>query len=168
MNIFTTSKCPIESAIALPTNLVNKMQIESAQLLCTAHYVLDSVQKPYKPTHVNHPCAVFTRTSKANYIWLYEHFRALCGEYTYRTGKVHKTSELLETLSVPPVNASDKELSIDFMCMPDEYKKTLDVHKNYQLYLIAKFKEWTVRTDKRQIHVSWTNRNSPKWWIEAN
>ena len=86
----------------------------------------------------------------------------------HRTGKVHKTSELLETLSAPPMNAPNKELCIDFMCMGDEYKKTLDVHRNYQLYLIAKFKDWAVRTDKRQIHVSWTNRNPPKWWIEVN
>lgn len=168
MNIFTTSKCPVESAISLCDTLCTKMVLESAQLLCTAHYVLDGIQKPYKPTHINHPCSIFTRTSKANYMWLYEHFRALCEEYEYRTGKVHKTSELLETLSVPPVNAPDKDLSIDFLCIPDEYKQTLDIHRNYQLYLISKLKGWAVRTDKRQIHVSWTNRNPPKWWIEVN
>ena len=41
MNIFMTSMCPRKSAEALPRVLCTKMILESAQLLCTAHRVID-------------------------------------------------------------------------------------------------------------------------------
>ena len=164
MNIFCVYECPVESAKALPDNLTNKMILESAQMLCTAHTVLDGVQKKYKPTHSNHPCSVFVRQSKENYNWLYRHFQSLCDEYSYRTGKVHATSSLLEELKTAPKNISNNPLSIDFMCMPDEYKKTLDVQKNYRLYLAYKIKDWAERKDKRPIVAKWTKRNKPEFY----
>ncbi|MNY27080.1 hypothetical protein D3C86_1609670 [compost metagenome] len=127
MNIFCTSSCPIQSAQDLSNNLVVKMILESAQMLSTAHYILDGSQVGYKPTHVNHPCSIFSRSGDENYQWLWQHFNALCGEYTHRTGKVHKTGSLLETLKTPPKNITKRPLSIDFLCMPDDCKKTLDV-----------------------------------------
>lgn len=164
MNIFTSYECPVKSAQALPDNLCTKMVLESAQMLCTAHYVLDGVQKKYKPSHMNHPCSIFVRESEENYNWLYSHFVALCDEYSFRTGRVHATSSLLEELKTAPKNISNRPLSIDFMCMPDEYKKTLCVHKNYQIYLANKIKDWEQRTDKRPIVAKWTKRNKPSWY----
>jgi hypothetical protein len=165
MNIFITSKCPIESAQALANIHVNKMICESLQLLCTAHSVLDGTVKVFKPTHQNHPCSIFTRKSSGNYEWLYKHFKALCDEYTFRTGKVHKCAEHLEDVATPPLNISQGELDFDFMCMDDDCKKTLDVHKNYRYYLSKKYSEWQTRVDKRPIVATWTNRNKPDWIV---
>lgn len=164
MNIFTTSECPIESAQTLPDNLCIKMILESAQMLCTAHFILDGVQKQYKPSHVNHPCSIFVRKSDENYNWLYQHFVALCEEYSYRTGKVHASSSLMESLKTPPKNIDKKPLSIDFMCMDDKYKKTLCVHKNYRVYLAHKIRDWAERNDKRPIVAKWTGRNKPSFY----
>lgn len=164
MNIFASYECPIKSAKAMCDQHVIKQVLESAQMLCTAHKVLDGVDKKYKATHQNHPCNIFIRQSKENYNWLYRHFQALCEEYSYRTGKVHATSSLLEELETAPKNISNNQFSIDFMCMPDEYKKTLDVHKNYRIYLAHKIKDWAERTDKRPIVAKWSKRDKPEWY----
>lgn len=96
MNIFCTSDCPIQSAKYLDNSRCIKMCLESAQLLSTAlrvnGYKGDDV---YKIAHLNHPSSRWCRTTQGNYKWLLEHFRALCEEYTRRTGKIHASSKLL-------------------------------------------------------------------------
>lgn len=164
MNIFVSSSCPIQSAHNLPNILVNKMIVESAQILSTAHHVLDGVQVGYKPTHQNHPSSLWTRSTSANYQWLYAHFKALCSEYTFRTGKIHKTSELLSVLDKLPCNIKKAELEPFAMCMPDEYKRLgiFDQTKAYQEYLRVKFASWACR--ERPIKVEWSNRKQPEWY----
>lgn len=163
MNIFVSDQCPIKSAHNLPNILVNKMIIESAQMLSTAHHSLDDIQVGYKPTHHNHPSAVWCRSTSANYQWLYAHFKALCSEYTFRTGKIHKTSELLSVLDKLPCNIKKAELEPFAMCMDDEYKRLgiFDQTVAYREYLKAKFAEWGCR--EKPISVSWGLRNQPEW-----
>lgn len=164
MNIFITSACPIRSAQDHVNAHLLKQILESAQLLSTAHVILDGKQVAYKATHQNHPSAVWCRQSKANYLWLFEHFKALCDEYEYRTGKVHKSVEHLETLSKTPVSIDDKPLSEFVFVGPDEFRmKSLTcVHGAYKLYLKSKYQDWQVRTNKRQMPVSCGKRNQPE------
>ena len=93
-----------------------KMILESAQLLCTAHWINKyagyiprkitseewekvRVQKtndprdfPYLPTMYNHPCSIWVRESLDNYEWLYKLADELNKEYGYRYGgKSHKS-----------------------------------------------------------------------------
>jgi len=85
---------------------VVKMILEYAQLLSTAHRVLDGILSTgisvsgrkrtvyvladnldavlYSATHVNHPSAIWVRQSDKNYDWLFGLFQALMDEYTYR------------------------------------------------------------------------------------
>ena len=165
MNIFATDECPIKSAKALPCILLRKMIVESCQILCTAHFICDGVIKSYKPTHQNHPVSIWTRKSTGNYNWLYQHYVALCSEFSTRNGKPHASMALLKELKTAPKNSTNKPVDIDFMCMPVECKKTIDVHKNYRYYLNQKYKDWATRTDKKQIHVTWTNAVKPDWVI---
>jgi hypothetical protein len=108
MNIFFLDKSPIVSARAMTNKHVVKMILETAQLLSTAHHVLDDTinhDHLYKKTHVNHPSAVWVRESHENYLWTYKHFLALCKEYTKRYGKVHATEiKLKNDLAVLPLN----------------------------------------------------------------
>jgi hypothetical protein len=86
---------------------VVKMILETAQLLSTAHHILDGEEAPddiYKSTHRNHPSAVWARSNIANYKWLYLHYLALLDEYTFRYGKNHKSGDLQNILSSPPKN----------------------------------------------------------------
>ena len=41
MNIFYFDECPVKSAEAQPDKMLVKMPLETAQMLCTAHRVLD-------------------------------------------------------------------------------------------------------------------------------
>lgn len=165
MNIFITSACPVESAKDHCNVHVYKQIVESCQLLSGAHFKLDGKQVGMKPTHLNHPSAVWTQASKANYLWLFEHFKALCDEYEYRAGKVHKSVEHIKTLSKTPVSIDDKPLSDFVFVGPDEFRmKSLTcVHGAYKLYLKSKYQDWQVRTNKRQMPVSWGKRSVPEW-----
>ncbi len=154
MNIFCTSDCPIESAQFLDDKRCIKMCLETAQLLSSALRLCGhSGEGLYKITHKNHPSNVWARTTQGNYKWLLEHFRALCNEYTRRTGKTHASSKLLPIfergVSLIPVgermpfsnNARNLTKGVDFT-----HEK--DTIKAYQLYLSERWE-----SDKRE----------PKW-----
>ena len=93
-----------------------KMILESAQLLCTAHWISEYVghiprkltseewnevkkhktiePRPfaYLPTMHNHPCSIWVRESLDNYEWLWQLADALNEEYGFRYGgKSHKS-----------------------------------------------------------------------------
>lgn len=151
MNIFVLSDLPSEAAEYHCNKHVVKMILESAQMLCTAHWlshlhvrkkqmsdfkrVRDSQawlkqvvpvpdQPPWKMTHINHPCSVWTRESTANYVWHSQLGLALCDEYTRRYGKVHKSTEVQLWLSqnIPTLPSS---LKTDHpQCVPDDCKTT--------------------------------------------
>ena len=161
MNIFVTHEDPRISAINLDDKRVVKMVLESAQMLCTAlHEHGASHLAKYKPTHKNHPSNVWCRETRLNYGWLLMHFKALADEYTYRTGKVHKSyrelySDLVKGANYIPYGkltpyancAARKDMNID-------YKHITDVPKAYKLYLADR---WA--TDK--LIPKWTKRTRP-------
>jgi hypothetical protein len=165
MNIFATSQCPIQCAQEMTNVHVVKMILESAQLLSTAHFVLDGAQVGYKPTHQNHPCAIWARETSANYNWLYRHLTALCNEFTFRTGKTHKTSEQLWALADFPLQIKIGTLTPFALCMPEEFARLglFDQTLAYQGYLNVKFAEW--RSRDKPIKVEWTNRPTPSWAV---
>ena len=78
---------------------VVKMMCEYAQLMSTAHRVLDGDSDVlYKASHVNHPSNLWVRASIHHYIWLYRMWAALSDEYTKRYGKVHASWDKLGTI----------------------------------------------------------------------
>lgn len=139
MNIFVTSKCPVECAKNLDTKRVIKMILETGQMLSTAINE-NGGNAPYKSTHKHHPANVWARTSRSNFEWLHDHFIALCLEYTKRRGKVHKTQSIADDLwnlrhhipegaQTPFVNcAANAEKGCN-------YKHISDVHEAYRMYL---------------------------------
>lgn len=163
MNIFATSQCPVQSAKDHCNVHCTKLIVEVCQMLSTAHFVLDDTQVGYKPTHQGHPCSKWIRETSGNYQWAYLHFKALCSEYTFRTGKVHKSSELLKVLEKLPSKIEIADRTSFAMAMPDEYKKLgiFDQTKAYRAYLNHKFAEWSCR--EKPIRVEWANRGKPNW-----
>ena len=151
MNIFATSLCPIESAKFLDDKRTNKMVLESAQLLSSALRINGYTGSDvYKISHRNHPSSVWTRKTRGNYNWLLAHFKALCDEYTRRTGKIHASSKLL------PIFEANANLIPDGELMPFsnnarnlekgvDYTHIEDVTLAYQLYLSDRWE-----TDKRE------------------
>jgi hypothetical protein len=145
MNIFYLHTDPYESAKRMCNKHVVKMILETAQLLSTAHHELDGESPAYKPTHRNHPSAVWARSSADHYSWLVYHLDGLSLEYTRRYGKVHKTiSEHFDVLSTLPTNIADSGYQDPPQCMPDECKRPTSV-EGYNVYYQFKNDEWSER-----------------------
>lgn len=165
MNIFFLDKDPILAAQYQVDKHVVKMCVETAQLLSTAHRVIDGDEKYslpdqrdsvlYKPSHINHPCAVWVRESVKNYIWAVEHFHALLDEYAYRYNKEHKSGNLVLYCDTPPHKLKQYESTPIRLCVPEKYRKRriLSPVQCYRAYYIH---------EKAHIH-SWKNRNPPDW-----
>jgi hypothetical protein len=141
MNIFFLSFNPKEAARLHCDKHVVKMIIESAQLLYSAHWILNPENLPitaYKLAHKNHPCAIWVRTSLANYMWLASLAWWLCKEYQYRYGeeKIHKTeAHVIWLLNNPPKSIYYAGFTRPSLAMPDQYKQE-DVVESYKTYYI--------------------------------
>jgi hypothetical protein len=179
MNIFYLDKDPVKCAEMHCDKHVVKMIIEYAQLLSTAHRILDgdlyiteskSSRKVkrwalcdaresdlYLACHVNHPSSIWTRQNNGNYTWLNQLFIALCDEYTYRYGKEHETARKLKgKLTRLPTNITPGFFEEPPQCMPFTCKMldTIDAYKRYYIREKANFAKWT----KRKI---------PEWFEHA-
>ena len=108
MNIFYLHSNPKICAQYHVDKHVNKMILETTQLLCWAYYdekgklkaKFPDFVKPYKfvKSHYNHPCAKWTRKTWGNWRWLCLLGFELCREFEYRFGKEHKTRQLIAQL----------------------------------------------------------------------
>lgn len=179
MNIFYLDSDPVLAAQYHCDKHVVKMILESAQLLSTAHRVLDGVAVQgksvsglrnvkrwrldnefdsvyYSASHVNHPSAVWVRTSPYHYNWLHNLFAGLLTEYTYRYGKVHKCASLLEPLQRFPAKQDYADWEEPPQCMPDDSKDAFSsviAYRNYYKNHKASFAKWS-------------KRPTPFWWDE--
>lgn len=145
MNIFLLSFNPKEAAEYHCDKHVVKMILETAQLLYSAHWNearLILPQNAYKKAHFNHPCAIWTRESLANYRWLAELGYWLCQEYRFRYGnKEHKTEHHLEWLRAnPPPSLKDIGITEIRLAMPPEYKRPNPVEAYRTYYRENKLK----------------------------
>jgi hypothetical protein len=96
MNIFYLHHLPSIAAVMHCDKHVGKMLIESCQLLATAHHHYGNGDKvSYRPTHANHPSAVWVRQSRLHYNWTSDLARFLGREFKYRYGHGHKSKRLL-------------------------------------------------------------------------
>lgn len=161
MNIFYTDISAEQCAKNMCDIHVNKMILETAQMLSTAHYEKGTWSEDmYKPAYKNHPSTVWARETGGNYAWLYEHLDALIAEKLYRTEKVHATSRLLDLLyEIPkPLYVSVGVITPIPQCMPNEYKNE-DATEAYRDYYNAKMIEWVTRD--KPIFPKWTGRDVP-------
>ena len=163
MNIFMLHWNPRQCAQMHCNAHVIKMILETCQLLCGAHHMTNSTfDPPYRLTHKNHPCAIWVRESKPNYEWLCQLGCALCDEYNYRYGKLHKCEIPLRALrlNIPPL--PDKGFTLPAQAMPDEYK-CYDPVEAYRAYYAG---------EKRGIKMfSWEgkvgSRCTPEWLAQG-
>lgn len=181
MNIFYIDKDPVKCAEQMVDKHVVKMILETAQLLSTAHRLLDGEEYVgqsasgrkarrwrlpderedilYSATHINHPSAVWCRTSNNNYNWLFSHFLGLLKEYSFRYGKNHKCSDpaFVNALSRPPYRIPVMFFTPVTPAMAEQYIISKDSIENYRNYY---------RQGKTHLH-KWTNRMPPEWLFAA-
>ena len=180
MNIFYLNKEPRVCAKMHCDKHVVKMIVEYAQLLSTAHRVLDGEQyidsssgrrikrwrlddvemenNLYKASFVNHPSAIWVRESRANYRYLSNLWYDLSLEYKYRYKKVHKTFKKLRYyLTLFPYNI-DWYAGLTEMpqCMPDDVKadNAIDAYRNYYVQYKKSFAKWTDRPTPKFMEVA--------------
>lgn len=156
MNIFYIHQDPIKAASDLADDHIRKMQIESAQMCCTAHWETGS-QAPYKRAHWNHPSTIWTRQSIQHYRWLVKHGLEICNEFTKRYGKSHKTKDVLEWLQVNEPNLPDNGFTPPPQCMPEEFKRkdTIEAYRNF--YINDKIKNKQLNYNKLNNKPEWIN-----------
>ena len=157
MNIFMLHMNTEENVKLHCDKHVVKMILEYAQMLSTAHRLIDGTfglyidEKVYRATHDNHPCTIWVRDNCANYRYMYDLFSKLCEEYTYRYGKEHLTwTKLGRILSNPPENiphASMADIINMPQAMPEEYKdlNVVSAYRNYYKGEKAGFAKYTKR-----------------------
>jgi hypothetical protein len=182
MNIFFLDNNPVDCARQHCDKHVIKMILEYAQLLSTAHRVLDGKQLIeqrntngktrkikvwkleseldsvlYKATHSNHPSAVWVRESKQNYMWLANLLCYLCEEYTYRYGKTHKvekTGLCYILLKNIPTNIPQFSITKCPLAMPDIYKIEGNIVDSYRNFY----------NKSKSRFATWKVRPTPLWF----
>lgn len=188
MNIFVLDENPKLAAQYHNDKHVVKMILETAQLLSTAHRVLDGQEMIvkrnnrskkiytlpdkrenflYGATHINHPCAIWCRENIHNYHWLVQLFAFLLSEYGYRYDKDHKCGKIFDALFEcgAPKNINPNPRTPFALAMPDIYKVPGDAVASYRNYYRGAKLETAsgARMDK------WRKRGAPAWWsgVEA-
>ena len=176
MNIFYLDQDPKTCAEMHNNKHTVKMIIEYAQLLSTAHRMLDGEEytdltangrrikrwriaderekQLMKASHINHPSAVWCRANQENYKWLYDLWCWLCNEYTYRYGKVHACQRLKDVLYSAPKNIPIGKFYGPTPAMPDDAKVPGDSLASYRKYY-----------NQNKTHLAnWKNRPVPTWY----
>lgn len=135
---------------------VNKLILESAQLLSSVHHFVgtDSCEL-YKPTHMNHPCAVWARQSINHYLYLLDLMDALNEEarFRYSHRKIHLS--LVKAQSWPFPRLPDIAFVPPPKCVHEDFKGIADTVEAYRAYY---------KRDKKDI-ATWTLRRPPDWFI---
>lgn len=169
MNIFYLDPDPKVCAEMHCDKHVVKMILEYAQLLSTAHRVIDGDPvielntngrkvkrwhladknldtRLFAATHVNHPCSQWVRQNDSNYRWLRELLWNLMIVYRKRYGKEHSVWErCLAELKDPPKYIVKGVMSKPPQAMPNQYKVDGDpvqAYRNYYCFDKARFAKW--------------------------
>ena len=176
MNIFYLHENPIQNAKWHIDKHIVKMPIEYAQLMSTAHRILDGdmywdktangrrIKRwrlhderediLYKASHINHPSAIWVRESIENYFQMYKLYMAVLAEFTNRYGKVHGSSKPSIALIRPPSNIPMVKGTQLPQCMPEICKVKNNPILAYRNYYIV----------EKNSFASWKNREIPEWF----
>jgi len=182
MNIFILHEDPIIAAQMHCDKHVPKMIIEHTQMLAATYYhtlgisrkkeILenqdlvsmmfegfprknpDGSDHPYAISHVNHPCTVWTRASKSNWIWLLECTKELCNEFERRWKHKHSISKILDWMESRIPDITDSGLTPFAQAMPECFRNPDPVIAYRQYYAMK----------TSYMKILWKFTESPSWW----
>jgi Pyrimidine dimer DNA glycosylase len=155
VNIFVTSPDPHACALALDDLRLNKMIVESCQILSTVlHLSGRGSSELYKPAYIRHPVVLWTASDARHYTWLVHHLEALFEERAFRFDlSEHRSLRLLPFLTQYVENLAIPEIFVN--CTP--YKDVLSVPLAYKMTLRDKW-----RQDRRSP--TWSKRGPPNFF----
>lgn len=161
MNLFILDEDPAAAARAHCDKHVVKMILETAQLLSTAQRILlgdawANAAGLYKSTHSQHPCAVWVRAERPNYLWAANLLCGLCREYAFRYKRTHATCRLIPALLDAPLKSGGyfPDLSQAPQAMPEIYQIPGEPVKAYRAYYVG----------AKSGFAKWTHREVPSWF----
>lgn len=156
MNIFVLDNDPVVAAKYHCDKHAVKMISEACQMLSAAMHLTGGIG-PYKLAYKNHPCTIWVRETRTNFLWQCNHLEALLNEYTDRYGKIHACAKFLNLFYNYAANIPDGPLTEHPKCMPD-HCKTDDVVQSYRNYYIK----------EKSYFAKWRTGNVPYWYhVEA-
>lgn len=140
---------------------VVKQRLELAQLACTAHHILGDIETskiPYKPTHKNHPSAIWVRESLFNYMYVVNLGLELCKEMRHRFNTPHqKTEEVLLWLKENPIQVKDLFITKPKLAVGE---KIIEID-DYWNYAVDNYRNYYNET--KQHLFKWSKRETPYW-----
>jgi hypothetical protein len=142
-----------KSAIAL-SRAQKKLNVPDYML--TAPLCETSQEAGYRPCHIHHPCAKWTRWSSGNYLWLAKLGLELAREFRFRFKKEHSCEKHIQWLytHLPPTIRIFVRRGFP-IAMADEYKISSDPIICYRHYYNTSKKEKGL--------IKYTNRHIPHW-----
>ncbi len=182
MNIFVLDLDPKKAAEYHCNKHVLKMVLETAQMLCTAHWMiianknkidradfkkLKDMQKklisitpegrrpPWKLTHANHPCSKWIRESDKNYWWTVELGINLIIEYRKRYNEIHSTLKVYDWLCINHIDLPDNKKTPHPICVSADCLIENDPVGSYRKY----YKE-----HKKEIAEWEPIASTPEWY----
>lgn len=158
MNIFFLDRDIQKCAQAHVDKHVNKMILEGAQLLASAHHLTNpeaaDIPGMYKLTHKNHPDAIWVRESINHYLYLMDLMEALNEECRYRYSHNKTHVSLAKVQDWPYPSLPDVRMVDPPKCVHDDWKQTVCPVEAYRQYY---------KRDKAHI-AEWTKRGPPEWY----
>lgn len=133
-------------------------KLDIPEYMKTAPLCETSGEATYRPCHVNHPCAKWTRHGLGNYKWLAELGKELVREFRFRFKKEHSCEKHIKWLyeHYPPT-IKDIPRKTFAIAMDNEYKISTNSIVCYRHYY---------NTQKREKGIiKYTGRHTPHWII---
>lgn len=128
-------------------------QLEVPEYMWSAPQCETSQEPGYRPCHVSHPCAKWTRVCSGNYLWLAKLGLELAREFRFRFKKEHSCEKhinwLFENL---PLNIRMFPRRKFAIAMADEFKNSKDpivCYRNY--YKISKAERGLIKYTGREV-----------------
>jgi hypothetical protein len=171
MNIFILDTDPRQAARYLCDQHLNKMILESAQMLSTVvHLKIPGKWNKdlYKPTQPNHPCIRWLLEDQYNCEWLWKHVHEMEMERGYRwpLRALHASSQV----AAEAMNIIDDHWYGDSIGRT-QFARVVPAHiyqcggtitEAYQRYYREKNRDWF---DAGKQQMKWTKREVPPWFL---
>ena len=173
MNIFILDTDPVKCAKYHNDVHLNKMLLEATQLLCNVHHHCGTHVIPYKKTHVNHPCSVWTRTSISNYNWLLRLAFELENERIFRGFKRSKCLKTLmwlrlNTPSIPEIGLTPFAIATyKGQNVEDPVQAYREYYISHKQGMYVKQRKLSTETEKvsKFRRYKWTRTGIPEWYV---
>jgi hypothetical protein len=152
MNIFITDIDPIVSAINECDRHIVKMPTESAQILSAVQRICGNNNPVlYKVPTGNKIPIQWVLQGRENYLWLLNHYIALCNEYTKRYKKF--------------IKSGNKQLVDVLSCIPNNLPKgkTIPLCSTKDIHLLDRIQSWKDAVDEYRYFYFMDKNRFAKW-----